>query len=252
MKAERTERNKKRKPGGIKKVLKIIGIVIAAFFVLCIAIAIFTPSSDRITGTEEPKSSAMGTAQPEESEASAQTEAPIEGETEPTASIETGGEDAQPTGSGEAETQMEEVQKPEEETTKTGYGQILDAIRYDIDCLLAQEKPDTEKLREDYELLLSIYVNEYIFKSYGYGYLTGDFDTEKFDDLAAQSKAVCEEMKLYIDAEEVDSWYMRCVMMADQSFDWGRFDYDSILVGDKSNPDVDTMWENYITAFLEG
>lgn len=128
------------------------------------------------------------------------------------------------------------------------YDGILKIVRDDIDQIINSEPVDTEELRSNYEFLLSLRINEYVFKSYAYGYFTGDYDAEEYEDLIGIAVDISDEMKEYFDPDEVDEYFVYCVSTAHRSFD--QFQFDSYLVGAASSPDINTMWDLFIAASL--
>ena len=256
---------------GIKRLLKIAGILITAFLILCFIVGLFSdegaidtndspsPSTESKDVQAENKRpidrhdtpdilTPVETEQPTASEKEASIKTPSAKESEPQ---KTESETPTPTEeTGQPQVDTSNNAEPDAQNNAGSYDMIIQSIQDNLGYLTSEEQIDLDKVREDYKLLLSLYINEYVFKSYAYGYFTENFETDKFDYLIMQSKEVALEMKQYIAEDEVDEWFMECVTIADRSFDWSRFDYDSILIGDSSNPDVDAMWEKYITTSL--
>lgn len=137
---------------------------------------------------------------------------------------------------------------PDQILAESAYVFLLSTVRSDIDMCLADDPQDMTELRNNYEFLLSLYVNEYIYKTYAYGYFTGIYETEPFDYLLKNVNSVCTEMKEYFDEAEVDDCSIYCVKMAARSYD--RYDFSLDLIGDEASPDVEAMWNAHIASAL--
>lgn len=140
---------------------------------------------------------------------------------------------------------VHEESKQTVDDTETPYEQLLKTLRDQIDINLDSGAPDMDVLQEDYELLLSLRTNEYIYKSMAYGYFTGDFETDHFEEIGKAVSEINKEMSEYFPEEDVGSYYMMCAKLAMSSMD--RINLDDFLIGTKANPDIDAMWD----AFFE-
>lgn len=138
-----------------------------------------------------------------------------------------------------------------EEQSELGPNELLKQTIYqDIDNLMSEEAPNIDAVIEDYKLLLSLCANEYVFKTYAELYYVGDVDTDQYDYIFNQKIELMDALKQYMTEDEINSFFQECVIMADRSFDESRFNYDNILIGDKSNPDVDAMWDAFIALSI--
>lgn len=128
------------------------------------------------------------------------------------------------------------------------YELIITSTKHNIETILVAEQPDTDKLQSEYEFLLSFKINEYMYKAMAYGYFTDDYESNRFADILAEFDAILQEMKMYFPEEEVDDYFNGYTIMAYQLYDEEYINYDACLIGSKNNPDVDTMWLNYVEA----
>ena len=130
------------------------------------------------------------------------------------------------------------------------YELIMITGRRNIDTLLAENPMDMDALRSEYEFLLALKINEFVFKVSAYGYHTGEYKENAFADIAEKSGEICKEMKKYFPDDEVDKFYLDIVSIAYYSFDETKIDYDALLVGSKKRPDVDTMWLRFVESMV--
>lgn len=130
------------------------------------------------------------------------------------------------------------------------YELMLFTARDNIDSILAKTPVDMDKLQSEYEFLLSLKISEYTFKRSAYIHFNGEDDEKTFDEVLSEIRTISEEMKQYLPEEDVDWFYKYMAVSSVSSFDDGCFDYDSMLVGNKKEPDIDKMWNNYIDALV--
>lgn len=119
-----------------------------------------------------------------------------------------------------------------------------------VDELLAQNPINEAELWSEYEFLLTCLSSEYMFKVMAYGHFTGEYEPERFDSIVKKSDRIVEEMKRYFDAEAVEEQRTAIAAGALGDFDESAFDYESCLIGSRTSPDVNAMWEAYFDALV--
>ena len=75
------------------------------------------------------------------------------------------------------------------------YDKCVQMAEDNIAALVAQEPIDTEALENEYEILLTCLVSEYMFKSMAYGHFTGDYDTTQYNYIPEICGEITSEMK---------------------------------------------------------
>lgn len=138
--------------------------------------------------------------------------------------------------------------QPEPTKELTAYEQLLTTLQEKISENLASNSPDMHALQEDYELLLSLRINEAYYKGLAYSYFTGDSETTQFDYITEICGDISSEMKKYFPEDQVDTYYMASLKLAINSVD--RINLDDFLIGSREAPDVDAMWNEFIEASL--
>jgi len=146
----------------------------------------------------------------------------------------------------ETQAPVETVKLPEDI-----YDLLMTTGRSNINSLLAEEPIDIDALRFEYQFLLALKVNEYIFKASAYGYHTGDYETNKFNQIMNEAALITQEMKTYFPEEDVDTYYADTALMSYYALDETKIDYDALLVGSKKRPDVDAMWLRFVESMVE-
>lgn len=137
------------------------------------------------------------------------------------------------------------------ESIENTYDLLLVSARNIIDTILSGSSVDMDALQSEYEFLLSLRISEYMFKASAYGYHTGDYDVDQFDYILEESETICQEMKTYFPEDEVDSYFTEFSVWSYYSFDEEYIDYESRLIGNKKNPDIDAMWLSYVDSLVE-
>ena len=234
------------KRGKISKKVKNIGVGVGTAFIGVLVFGLFTlPEVDTpgVAAKPKPSVSEVVTTAPPSQDTPSQPPEPLP--SEPPVELE-------PIQTSEPEPiqtpEPEPVQTPEPTSNLSIYETLLKTVRDDIDLCLESSPPDLEKLRENYEFLLTFRVNEYVFKTYRHGYFTNDYSTDQYNYLLEITSGICAEMKEYFAEEEVDEYFTYCIRMAGRSYD--RFDFGECLIGEESSPDLNAMWEAHTMTSL--
>lgn len=123
------------------------------------------------------------------------------------------------------------------------YEKLIYTIEEDIDYIVVSDNPDLDTLWANYDLILTLRISEYFFKSMAYGHFTEDYDADRFKSCLNKAESVREEMLKYFDEDKVtDNWTFHS-KLAFRDFDDSRFNYKPY---EDCFPDVDAMWEKYI------
>lgn len=123
------------------------------------------------------------------------------------------------------------------------YTAAVNESKKNINDLLSFQPTDIDALKIEYTYLLNLYIREYCYKALAYGAYTGDYKTDKFNDLLDKCAGIDSEMKQYFDPEEVDVIYAALATSAYYSYAMDEYFSERDLIGSKDNPDVDAMWE---------
>ena len=238
------------KKGKISKRAKDVGVGLNGALIVVLLISLFTlPEVDTSGQASKPIPTAsenISSAQSEEAIPPEQLNETPSAESNSVAPVATEPLQEEPASSDPAS--ISPQPEPSSTPELSSYELLLATLRSDIDSFLAADEQDTEMLRDDYELLLSLRVNEYVYKTFGYGYFTDNYKNEQFDYLLEETNSICAEMKEHFDESEVNEYLIYCMKMAGQSYD--RFDYKEYLIGTETSPDLDAMWERFIEISL--
>ncbi len=235
------------KRGKVSKTVKNIGVGVGAAFIGMLVLGLFTlPEVDTpgVAAKPNPSASEVITPTPSSQDIPSQPSEslPIESPAKPEPVQTSEPEPIQ------APEPPPEILEPEPTSDLSIYETLLKTVRDDIDLCLESSPPDLEALRENYEFLLAVCVNEYVFKTFGYGYFTDNYSTNQYDYLLEITNSLCAEMKEYFDEEEVDEYLTYCTRMAGRSYN--RFDFKECLIGEESSPDLNAMWEAHTITSL--
>ena len=129
--------------------------------------------------------------------------------------------------------------------------QIVQKAKQNIALLISDVPIDTDTLKMEFDTLLKMYLSEYAFKCMANGYFTGDYEPTSCDTLFKRYQDTINEMNRYFSDEEVYEEVTYVGVFAYNVFDDEMFNYERYLVGSRDNPDLDTMWVNFIEEAIK-